>query len=343
MRAANSLMSRVRGNLITHALGLNLNVILSPDIGALFNPSFAKQFAWMSRTPAAFAEEWQFALSKSQELPRTMQNLDRDLAEQFEKLAARGGWSPVQRKIAHVAMMPAAKFSQVFRTVTFLVEYRKALAEGKAEAEAVHIADSAVRQRHGAHHQIDLSAMMRSESMKTWTLFQGYFATVYNWQRSVPDALRHGEYMHAASVVFHTMAYMALMNYFLFNRDKENDSTARRITKAVALAAVAPFPFINSFANYILEGNETRLPFVSVARATEAVIQDHIMKWDRPSRRPISNAMNIVGMTFGLPLGQIGKTTQFLYDVNSGKQRPMSFGEWLHGLRTGKAREGFRR
>lgn len=343
VRAANSLMSRVRGNLITHALGLNLNVILSPDIGALFNPSFAKQFAWMSRTPVAFMEEWQFALSKSHELPRTMQNLDRDLAEQFEKLAARGGWSPVQRKIAHAAMMPAAKFSQVFRTATFLVEYRKALAEGKAEAEAVHLADSAVRQRHGAHHQIDLSAMMRSESMKTWTLFQGYFATVYNWQRSVPDALRHGEYMHAASVMFHTMAYMALMNYFLFNRDKENDSVARRITKAVALAAVAPFPFINSFANYILEGNETRLPFVSVARATEAVIQDHIMNWDRPSRRPISNAMNIVGMTFGLPLGQIGKTTQFLYDVNSGKQRPMSFGEWLHGLRTGKAREGFRR
>jgi hypothetical protein len=42
---------------------------------------------------------------------------------------------------------------------------------------------------------------------------------------------------------------------------------------------------------------------------------------------------------FNLPTGQIGSTTQFLWDVGAGNQHPDSAGDWWNGVLHGDMRK----
>jgi hypothetical protein len=54
----------------------------------------------------------------------------------------------------------------------------------------------------------------------------------------------------------------------------------------------------------------------------------------------IRGLSNAIGLTFGLPGGQIGKSAGFLWDVNAGEAQPTSVRDWFAGLTSGRLPEG---
>jgi hypothetical protein len=64
-------------------------------------------------------------------------------------------------------------------------------------------------------------------------------------------------------------------------------------------------------------------------------------EWDGAYTRGLANG---IGLAFGLPTGQVGKTGGFLVDVNSGSVQPETFRDWYSGLTYGRLpEEGDRR
>jgi hypothetical protein len=329
----NDFMRRVRINLVGHALPLNLKVILSPDVGVP-NPR-----AWASYL-ANRSENTKLAMEKSDEIRHLVYNMDRDFRESLDRVTLDPTVGDLQKKAVQWGFIPIAKVSQEFRVSTFVDQYRKALGRGKTEQEAALIADSAVRERHGAASVVDLPSVMQSnEGMKMLTMFYGYFNTMYNWQRQLPGNVRRGEAKEFAVNGLGSVVVGAAFGAALFNQRKQDDSWFKIIAKALALQPLGTIPIVREAASYGFEGFQPRTPFASLLGAAGSIYTD-AKKYAKGQRveKPITHAANVVGLSTGLPLAQLGRTGQFGSDVVRGRQRPKNIGEWARGIITGEAK-----
>jgi hypothetical protein len=333
MGAVNSFLRRVRFNLITNALGFNLKVILSPDVGKL-NP------AVIARVLASRKEDVALAHEKSREIPHTFRNMDRDFRERLEQTMTARGWTGFQMDAMRWGFWPTVKFSQGFRIATFVEAYKDAMARGLPEGEAISIADSLVRERHGAAGLPDLPKIMRStEAMKTMTMFYGYFSTMYNWQRQIPGQAKRGEYGKVMETLYGSVLLPAAFGALLFNQAKAEDSWFKTIAKALAIQPLSTLPLVRDAGSFMFEGFAPRSPFGSLLQASGAVYKDIVRKLEgKKIAKPIQHVGSAIGLTAGLPLGQVSRTGQFFSDYFEGKQKPRNFGEWFRGVVTGEAR-----
>jgi hypothetical protein len=333
LAAANSFLRRVRFNLITNALGFNLKVIGSPDVGKL-NP------AVIARVIANRKEDVALAHEKSREIPHTFRNMDRDFRERLEQTMTARGWNSFQMDAMRWGFWPTVKFSQGFRIATFVEAYKDAKARGLSEGEAVSIADSLVRERHGAAGLPDLPKIMRSnEAMKTMTMFYGYFSTMYNWQRQIPGQIRRGEFEKVMGTVYGSVLLPAAFGALLFNQVKEQDSWFKVIAKAIALQPLSTLPYARDAANWAFEGFSPRSPFGSLLQSFQSVYRDIVNHFaGKKVAKPIQHTGTMLGLAVGLPLGQVSRTGQFFADYFQGKQKPRNFYEWFRGIVHGEAR-----
>lgn len=330
---SNAVMRRARMNLMGHALGLNLNVILSPSV-AKANPA-----DWW-RTYTNYGEAEKLAYEKSREIPHTFRNIDRDFRERLEQTIGSNKMSEFQANAVRWGFTPVVKIEQQFRIITFVNEYKKALADGMSEGDAAAHADSLVRERHGASGLPDMPAIMRSsEAHKILTMFYGYFSAMYNWQRQIPGAVRRGDWNNAIGAAWGAVIVPAIFGAMLFNRSKEDDSVFKTWGKALLLQPLSTLVFVRDVANYFIEGNPTRSPLATIATAFQSGISD-IKRAHEGKRveKGVQHTANVIGLTTGLPLAQIGRTSQFIYDVKNNRQHPRNILEWLRGLKTGEAR-----
>lgn len=332
--AINSFLRRMRVNLVGHTLPFNYKVILSPDMGVP-NP-----VTW-ARFTADYKNNMKFVMENSKEVKHLVYNLDRDYSDAMAKVVNNSGFDQIRRKAVEWGYAIPVKMSQQFRAATFWNEYQRAMAKGMTKEQAIAVADSYVRQQHGTASIADSSAMMNpnSEAMKMLTVFQGYFNMQYNWQRQIPGQIRRGEYARAIEAFAGTYGVNIALGALLFNQAKENDSWFKIVAKSILMAPFQMIPVGNSAAAYFGEGFNPRVPFASLITATDSVIKD-AKKWYQGKKveKPITHGANIVGLSTGLPLGQIGKTAQFTYDVNTGRQRPRNIIEYVRGFQTGEAR-----
>lgn len=331
----NDFMRRVRINLVGHALPLNLKVILSPDVGVP-NPR-----AWASYL-ANRSENTKLAMEKSDEIRHLVYNMDRDFRESLDRVTLDPTVGDLQKKAVQWGFVPIAKVSQEFRISTFVDQYRKALGRGKTEQEAALIADSAVRERHGAASVVDLPSVMQSnEGMKMLTMFYGYFNTMYNWQRQLPGNVRRGEGKNFAVNGLGSVIVGAAFGAALFNNRKQDDSWFKIIAKALLLQPLSTIPVLNTAAAYVAEGYAPRTPIASLLGAAGSIYTD-VKKYAKGDRlktmKPVQHTANVVGLSTGLPLAQLGRTGQFATDVATGQQRPKNITEWARGIITGEAK-----
>jgi hypothetical protein len=326
-------MRKMRMNLIVHALGLNLGVIGSPDVGA-FNPKAATEVL-LNRGP-----DVALAWSKSREIPHTFKNMDRDFREATERNFRRLKLNDVQSTAARWAFWPVVKVSQGFRIITWVSQYKAALAEGMSDGDAVALADSAVRTRHGSGGIPDLPAVMRSnEGWKAITMFYGYFNTMYNWQRQIPGELRKGNMMNAMTAFYGTTLIGAAFGALLFNRPKKDESWFQTMARAVGSQFAGYVPFAREGYQYWVEGQLPNTPYASLLRVVGQGAKDVVnVARGKKVEKPIQHVANTLGMGFGLPLAQIGRTGQFLSDVALNKQRPKNFWDWWWGIRFGESK-----
>lgn len=333
LKGFNDFLRRTRMNLVGHALPLNLKVILSPDIGVP-NP-----LTW-ARFEANRTENAKLAMTHSAEIRHLVYNLDRDYREALNRLTIQQGFGDVQKKALEWGYGPISKISQEFRMATFVDKFNTAKAEGKTDHQASAIADSYVRERHGAASVVDLPAALSSnEAMKMLTIFQGYFNTMYNWQRQIPGNVRRGEWGQAFTNAAGSIGVGTAFGALLFNQRKEDDSWFKIIGKALTLQPLTTVPILSHAANFAFEGFAPRMPLGSLLSAAGSIISDakKVAK-KQPVEKPITHAANIIGLSTGLPLAQIGRTSQFASDVVTGKQRPRNIAEWARGIISGEAK-----
>lgn len=328
----NSLLQQTRFRLMSHALGLNLKVIGSPDVGK-WNP--VVDAAYMANK----AEWKEIAYSKSREIPHTFKNMDRDYRERLENLITKRGIKGATAEAVRLGFAPVVAVSQRFRIQTFVSEYRKAIDKGFPEGEAVAIADSYVRERHGSAGLPDLPAIMRgNEAMKAYTMFYGYFNTMYNWQRQMPQALRTGNYKKFFEALYGSVLVGSFFGAALFNQAKEDDSWPKIIGKALVLQPLSTMVFARDLANTFIEGFQPRTPLGNLFQAYSSLKTDIDRAYEgKPLKKPIQHVANVVGLTTGLPLAQIGRSAQFIHDAATGEQRPRNILEWIRGIIHGEA------
>lgn len=325
--AINSFLRRVRINLVGHALPLNLKVILSPDIGR------PDPRVWVA-FEADRANNVKLAMEQSNEIRHMVYNMDRDYRESLERNFKEGDFSAFQRKAVEWGFKPMMKISQEFRMATFVHEWQKAKAKGHTDSQASQVADSVVREQHGAASIVDLpSVMASSESMKMLTMFYGFFNTMYNWQRQMPGQVRREEYENLFWTAAGSVGVGAAFGAGLFNKASEDDSWWKIIGKALVLQPLQTVPILRDAANFYIEGNRPSAPVVSLMQAASSLYTDAKRKSQgKPMLRPIQNTANVIGLATGLPLAQIGRTGEFAYDVATGQSRPKNMQEWIRGI-----------
>lgn len=328
----NDFMRRVRINLVGHALPLNLKVILSPDIGVP-NPK-----AWASYL-ANRSDNVKLAMEKSDEIRHLVYNMDRDYREGLDRITTDPNVRDIQKKAVQWGFVPIAKVSQEFRIATFVDQYYKALGRGKTEQEAALIADSYVRERHGAASVVDLPAVMQSnEGMKMLTMFYGFFNTMYNWQRQLPGNVRRREWDSFGANALGAVVVGAAFGAALFNQRKQDDSWFKIVGKALLLQPLSTIPIVREAASYAFEGYQPRAPFASLLGAAGSIYTDAKRAYKgEPVKKPITHVANVVGLSTGLPLAQVGRTGQFAADVYNRRQRPKNIAEWARGIISGEA------
>ncbi len=329
----NAALRRMRINLVGNALPLNLKVILSPDIGV------PDPRVW-ARFEANRGDNVKLAMEKSDEIRHLVYNMDRDYRESLNRITLDPSVGDLQKKAVQWGFVPIAKVSQEFRMATFVDRYQRALDQGRSEVEAASIADSFVREQHGAAGIVDLPAIMRgNEAMKMLTMFYGYFNTMYNWQRQIPGNIRRGEYGLAFENTLGSVVVGAAFGAVLFNQRKQDDSWFKIIAKAMLLQPLATVPGLREGASYFVEGYQPRTPLASLLGAAGSILTDakKAYKGERLAK-PITHVANVIGLVTGLPLAQAGRTAQFGVDVARGRQRPKNIAEYARGIITGEAK-----
>lgn len=337
MAGMNNVLQRVRGNLVSYALPLNLNVIFSPSVGAI-GP---KTIAGWTRSLWDYDSMYKVAEENSRVVPHTEYNLDRDFRERIESLEKRHGWDKLRTEAVKKAYWPMIWLEQRLRTVTFNIEFNDGIARGLSKYDASQIADSAVRERHGAQTLTDLPTLMASnEGYKMMTVFMGWFNTMDNWSRQIPGQVRRQEYMKAMETSWGSVIIPAAMGALIFNKMKEDDSYWKMALKAFGLQLTQGIPFAREAASMVVEGYKPTTPLGSVLDAMYQTAKDAKKVWDRkPQGNTIKHVAGAAGMGLGIPgTLQAGKTGQFMYDYKTGKQRPRDLWEWMRGIRTGEAR-----
>ena len=357
----NDWMRRARINLVGHSLPLNLKVIGSPDIGTLTTGAKVTAQTVGRILQAPLPDEWasfrsnreaniKLAMEKSDEIRHLVYNMDRDFRESMERVTANPTISDFQKKAVTWGFVPISKVSQEFRISTFVKHYNEALAKGRSEAEAAAIADSFVRERHGAASTVDLPAIMRgNEAMKMLTMFYGFFNTMYNWQRQIPGNIRRGEVSKAFENYMGSVVVGAAFGALLFNQSKQDDSWTKHIAKALLLQPLSTVPFVREGASYLAEGFQPRTPLGSLLGAAGSIISD-TKKLATGTKvkdtKIVQHGANVIGLTTGLPLAQVGRTAQFGVDLATGKQKVTPFArspyknitEYARGIITGEAK-----
>ena len=335
IEAANTFLGQMRNSLVTYALPLNPNVYLSPSTGAT---------NLITNIPRWFTQRNEMrrvAMEHSSEIKHTEYNIDRDFREKLESLVVKQGLKGKQAKWVRRMYRPLVWAEQQLRTITFYDEFAAAKERGLSDYDASVIADSAVRERHGAQSVVDLPSIMDSnEAMKAFTVFSGFFNTQLNWQMQGVNALKRGQYSKAVQTFYGTLIVPTIFGAALFTRQTEKDSWWEVMLKSIASATpLASVVMARDAYTSFVEGLPTRSPWGAYLQTVGSAFNDvKNAAQGKPMKKPIQHGITAVGMTARVPGSmQIGRWGQAAYDVSTGRQRPKDFTEWLRIVKTGEA------
>lgn len=125
---------------------------------------------------------YKFAASKSLLIQDRLRTQFREIAE-IQRYTATGG-NRVWEGFSRMAYMPVALVQMLVDLPTWLGAYNRALAEGKAETEAIAMADRLLIEAQGSGRFQDLSGAERGNPWaQLFTVFYTFFNTTYNLAR----------------------------------------------------------------------------------------------------------------------------------------------------------------
>lgn len=333
--AFNSTLRQVRLNLIAAALPLNYTVMLSPSLGTA-------NLKTLYSFNADRAVNKKMVMENSRELQHMLYNLDRDVSAAINDVVGKGKYTEYQMKAVETMFKPLTWLEQQMRMNTFYGEFMGQKAKGKTDFEAATLADSLIRERHGASAVGDLPALManKNEIVRTATVFMGYFTTVRNWARQLPHEAREGNVSNSFKILWGTLGIATLYNVALFTKSKENETWAHYLSRAVLSTPLSMIPFMREAWTYASEGYQPTSPIFSLFKTIGDIGKDgYNALQGKRVKDPVKHVFSGAGQIAGLPGAvQMGRTADFANDVRRGEQRPRNIFEWARGVITGEAR-----
>ncbi len=130
---------------------------------------------------------YRFAASKSLLIQDRIRTQFREIAE-IQRYTS-SGYNKLYNGFARMAYTPVALVQMMVDLPTWIGAYNKALSEGKAEAEAVAVADRLLIEAQGSGRFQDLSGVERGNAWtQLFTVFYTFFNTTYNLCRVTASA-----------------------------------------------------------------------------------------------------------------------------------------------------------
>ncbi len=211
-----------------------------------------------------------------------------------------------------------------------------------------------VRDTQGAGAAKDLAAVQRGggEAWKLLTMFYSYFNIFYNRQRGlVRDAREIDSWGKAADVLaqsFWLLVVPALAAPLLSGPGQwpdDDEDWGSWAARNLAFGLFSGVPWVRDASNTISReiqgkgfGGAKLSPVEGFWESTIHTGKDvvKLVKGEDVSTHPVKGAFNTVGYLTGLPTGQVGATSEFLWDaLVSGSENPENLKQWLSGLAFG--------
>ena len=337
-----------RANVTMVAMGFRMTTMLA-QAGGLSDSTEYLGARWVASGLKAFMsnpmEAYRFATGKSSEMANRMGEVDRDIRDQARRLLGKGGAIANAQRFAFYGI---GIMDMGVSLPTWIGGYNKALSEGMDEADAVYAADKAVRTTQGAGSTKDLAAVSRrNEFWRIATMFYSYFGHLYQRQRNLARDLRAadsvGDYAMVAARSFWLLVVPALFGAWAGGQGPEDDENPalwalRKVTFNLPMSVPILRDISSGLENTISGKFRGGYSYTPIARAFETAIKlggdfKDLAVEGEVNEGFLKRMIEVPGYALGLPVGQIGSTSQFLWDVLvDGDQHPENFKDWLDGL-----------
>jgi hypothetical protein len=285
---------------------------------------------------------------KSGEMRNRANDLERDIRLALKRME---GKDSTLSNVRRFAFRGVALFDAAVSLPTWMGAYNKGLREGMSEKEAVAYGDKMVRDTQGAGSVKDLSAFQRgSEPLKLLGMFYSYFNVYYNRQRGLVRDIRaadsFSDYMDVVAQSIWLMVVPTLLAALLSGQGPDDDEEWWAwASRNVGFGVFSGIPWARDIAGAASNeiggknfGGAKLSPVQGIGEGTIKLFKDaaKLVEGKETSKTSIKNTFNVAGLFTGLPLGQVGASTQFVWDaLVEGTQDPEGLLDWLKGLAYG--------
>lgn len=194
----NRVLNAVRNNVVTAFIGFSATTMASQTFGRFAAVSVlgqtseggfnaAKGEYWLTRGYLTYTTDpknsTKVAFEKSKEMRTRLRSVDRDVAQAIRELKGKKNyWHQAQR-----ASLLAIGGVQLYTVdiPTWWAAYNQAIAQGKADGDAVNYADHVIRVSQGSGHVKDLTSFQNTNNpwARLFTMFSTYTVIAYNLEK----------------------------------------------------------------------------------------------------------------------------------------------------------------
>jgi conjugative element/phage-associated large polyvalent protein len=350
--ATDKMASYLRQNIIGTFVGLNPRTLEKHTLTALFNSikevggsDFLDAASSLLSDSSRGESNWSFAMKNSEELQRRHQNFMEQVSGAQE--TALEGRS-LRQAMLRFGTSPVAFFDLLSAMPTWLAEYKRTL-EDRPHGDAVYAADRAVRRAHGS-----TAITSRPEIMRIWP----GIASLYNFMNRMAQyqyelgwkardiykgqaEANKGQWSKDVLLgAFVNVLLVGLVDV-LVSDVTDKDSYASIVGKSIATGVAAPWWIARDMMHAVLHKSD---PMLGLGSTEAKVLTDALRDIDRKdwgmskdrAGKTIKHVNNVLGLMFGLTNAEVGNLAEYIVDLNTGKTRPKTLGDWWRGLSKGE-------
>ena len=304
----------------------------------------AKGYDAITGSQRKFNRARTFVVERSGEVRNRFETIDRDMRQGMKELLGKKGVLTEGKRMAYMGI---ALMDQAVVVPTWIGAYKKALSEGKAEADAIYYADKVVRLSQGSGSAKDLAPVARQsnpEWFKLATMFYSYFSHLYNRMakmagkaKSGVKAAREGNWMSArkdfgaAFTRFFWLCVVPPLSAKLITGGgpQEGEDVAGWALRTMTFNLFGGVPIVRDVSSAVefsfVSGQQPDYKFSPAERAGSSILKnlsniEASFDEDRDvSDKWLRDAIEGAGYLGGLPgAGQFGTSSQYLLDLSQG-------------------------
>lgn len=288
--------------------------------------------------------------STSQELMTTLNDL----------LEAKSVFRKIRDKTDKHGYFAQIYMQNLVDRAVWLGAYEQNVAKGLAEDEAVLEADSVVRTTQGSYAPEDVSRVeVQNAFARPFVQFYSYFNAQYNFLRTEFDStVQDLGWVGGSPRLFYIYLMGAALPAVLAEAmtqaargelgDDDDDGLIDDIGELFAMSQLRYFaamvPVVGTGVNFAVhlfndKPYDDRLSVAPVISQVERLGGSAVKLstgGESTAGRAVADALMLLSMLTGLPLGQLGKPAGYVADVLTGEQEGDSIAAWARGLLSGR-------